>query len=463
MPGPHADATTDQIPSLPDSARTRFAPGLVVVFTNGVPCHQVIPFTPPATLGRGRECTIDLHDNVTSRAHVQIDIDGAAWAIRDLNSTNHTFVDGKKVDSIGNVSPRVIRVGKTLLLLRTDVTPHFGIANLRVGDYVISPGTRPAIAGAVEAAEQRCTLLVTGPSGAGKEEIARTFHKRGPHRKGPFVSVNCAAIPADLVEAELFGVVKGAFSGAAVTRAGLIASADGGTLFLDEIGELSLAAQAKLLRVLQEREVVPVGGTTPKKVNVLVCSATNADTRRSVEEGRFRHDLLPRLAQREVHVPALYERPEEIPYLVQLQLEKEGIENDPTGVFVEQCMLRPWAGNVRELFLAVGRAAAVARARGGPQVEKGDLRHQDMPGAPVRATAVSEPPMPILPASDFPPTMPGRKEPLVTPWGSRTKAEVVEALRANGGSVSQAAKALGVQRSTFYKLMERYAIRKEND
>ncbi len=147
---------------------------------------------------------------------------------------------------------------------------------------------------------------------------------------------NCGAIPADLVEAELFGVVKGAFSGATTTRPGLIASADNGTLFLDEIGDLPLAAQAKLLRVLQEREVVPVGGTTPKKVNVLVCSATNVDMRRAVEEGRFRHDLLPRLAQREVHVPALYDRPEAIPYLVQMQLEKEGIENDPTGVFVEQ-------------------------------------------------------------------------------------------------------------------------------
>ncbi len=160
-------------------------------------------------------------------------------------------------------------------------------------------------------------------------------------------------------------------------------------------------------------------------------------------------------------MPPLHDRPEEIPYLVQMQLDKEGIENDPTGIFVERCMLRPWAGNVRELFLAVSRAAAAARSRKGTHVEKRDLQHQDMPGAPARVGALSDPPMPILPASDLPPANPAREEPLVTPWGSRNKAEVVEALRMNGGSVSQAAKALGVQRSTFYNLMERYAIRRD--
>ncbi len=460
MAGHDADMTTDQLPAVPESARTRFAPGLVVVFRDGGPRHDVMPLTFPAILGRGRECTVDLHDRATSRAHVEVLLGAGGWTIRDLESSNKTFVDGAQVTCLGDIAPRVLRIGKTLLLLRTDVTPHFGTSDLRVGDYVVGVRTRAAVAGAIEAAQRRCTLLVTGPSGAGKERVAAEYHHRGPHRTGPFITLNCAAIPADLIESELFGVVKGAFSGALSTRPGILASADGGALFLDEIGELSLAAQAKLLRVLQTREVVPVGGTTPRPVNVLICAATNANIRLAVAEGRFRHDLLPRLAEREVHLPALFDRPEEIPYLVQRQLEREGIENDPTGRFVEQCLLRPWAGNVRELFLAVGRAAAVARARGSKEVAKSDFVYEDMPGAHARPLIASEPPRPPSPASDFPPAASTSAPPLVTPWGSRTKAEVAEALRASGGSVTKAAKALGVQRSTFYNLMERYGIRK---
>ena len=181
--------------------------------------------------------------------------------------------------------------------------------------------------------------------------------------RGELVTLNCAAIPKELAESMLFGAERGAHSGAHAATRGHLREAHGGVLFLDEVAELALEVQAKLLRALETKTVIPLGATAPRPADVAVVSATNADVRAAAGAGRFRHDLIPRLAQREVHLPPLRARPEEIPFLIQLERARQAGAPPASARFVEACLLRRWALNVRELFIAVDRAAAAARGR----------------------------------------------------------------------------------------------------
>src|SRR5208283_561531 len=194
-------------------------------------------------------------------------------------------------------------------------------------------------------------VLVVGESGTGKELIARAIHMNGPRARQAFVSENCASVPETLLESTLFGHVKGAFTGASATRAGLFDIADGGTLFLDEIGEMSLAMQAKLLRVLQDGEVRPVGGERARKVDVRIIAATHRDLEAMVAAGTFREDLLYRLNVITLRVPALRERPEDIPLLVDHMIAKHagGRRVKVTRPAMVKLASFPWPGNVRQL------------------------------------------------------------------------------------------------------------------
>jgi len=203
-------------------------------------------------------------------------------------------------------------------------------------------------------APTRTSVLITGDSGTGKELVARAIHFNSPRKERPFVVVNCGAIPDTLMESELFGHVKGAFTGAHATRRGLLESANGGTVFLDEIGEVSLPMQVKLLRFLQEHSLRPVGGTQEIKVDIRVVAATNKDLADEVKEGRFREDLYYRLNVIRVHLPSLRERLEDIPYLAQHFVEKycKELECGPVTVepkVMELLMGLKYRGNVREL------------------------------------------------------------------------------------------------------------------
>ncbi len=230
----------------------------------------------------------------------------------------------------------------------------------------------PAMLGVLEQLRQvaptTATVLITGETGTGKEKVAQTLHHLSPRRDRPFIKVNCSTLPANLIESELFGHVKGAFSGAAAARKGRFELADGGTLFLDEIGDLPLDLQPKLLRAIQEREIDPLGSEKPRKVDVRLVAATHVDLAAAVAEGRFRQDLYYRLNVFPVHLPPLRERPEDIRALAEGFLERFARQNrrpplELPEAALEQLAAYPWPGNVRELQNVLERAAILSTGR----------------------------------------------------------------------------------------------------
>jgi transcriptional regulator with GAF, ATPase, and Fis domain len=212
------------------------------------------------------------------------------------------------------------------------------------------------------------TVLITGETGTGKEKVAQTLHHLSPRRDKPFIKVNCSALPATLIESELFGHVKGAFSGAATARKGRFELADGGTLFLDEIGDLPLDLQPKLLRAIQEKEIDPLGSEKPRRVDVRLVAATHADLRKAVAEGRFREDLFYRLSVFPIHLPPLRERPEDIAALAEAFLDRFARENRRPPIQLPDAVRAhleaySWPGNVRELHNVLERAAILSAER----------------------------------------------------------------------------------------------------
>ena len=249
----------------------------------------------------------------------------------------------------------------------TPSVPPISLSWRRKTDMIL--GSSPAITQVLHAldhlAPAQTPVIITGESGVGKELVARALHFTGPRAKEPFIAINCAAIPENLFEAELFGYQRGAFTGAVAAHAGAFEAASRGTLFLDEIGEMPLAMQAKLLRVLETSEVQRIGSTEPKKVNFRLVSATNRTLEKEVREGRFREDLYYRVRVYPVHVPPLRERPEDIPPIVTHHLSSiASRENRPTlrmtAAALEKIIGYSWPGNVRELVNLLERASLMS-------------------------------------------------------------------------------------------------------
>jgi two-component system NtrC family response regulator len=292
------------------------------------------------------------------------------------------------------------------------------------------------------------TVLITGESGTGKEAVARRVHVRSPRAEKAFVAVNCAAIPAELLESELFGHARGAFTGAVRDRLGRFRQAGGGTLFLDEIGEMPLPLQAKLLRVLQEKVVDEVGGDKPIPVDIRILVATNRDLLERIREGTFREDLFYRLNVVEIRVPPLRERPEDIPPLVEhfmREISPDRRISVPPEV-MEALTARPWPGNVRELKNACERMVILCR---GEEVSVDDL-------PPVPATSWAGEPSGEGFAEEWPPLPPGGLS-LV----DLEKKVILRALRLKGGNITQAAAYLNVPRHILVYRIEKYGIRRD--
>jgi len=289
-------------------------------------------------------------------------------------------------------------------------------------------------------AATEATVLISGESGTGKELIARAVHHGSDRREGPFVPVNCAAIPRELLESELFGHVKGAFTGAVKDRPGKFRQAEGGTLFLDEVGELPVDLQPKLLRALQEREIEPVGGE-PVRVDVRMVAATNRDLEAAMEEGAFREDLYYRLAVIPVHLPSLRQRRSDIPLLIRHFLAKHG-DSAPTlsSAAVERLVAYEWPGNVRELENVVERLVILSR---GKVVEEENLPPRIRQSAREETNGVLN-----LPDEGF-------------SLEELEKSAVLEALRRNDWNQTRAAAFLRIPRHTLIYRMEKYRIEKK--
>ncbi|HEU5050632.1 MAG TPA: sigma-54 dependent transcriptional regulator [Gemmatimonadales bacterium] len=315
-----------------------------------------------------------------------------------------------------------------------------------VGTSAPLQATRELIA---KVAPTNARVLITGENGTGKELVARALHAASSRRDEAFVEVNCAAIPSELIESELFGHMKGSFTGAFADRTGKFEQADGGTLFLDEVGDMALPAQAKLLRVLQEGVVTRIGGSKSIEVDVRVLAATNKDLGLEIAEGRFREDLLYRLNVVEINVPPLRERLEDIPELVAHFTEQIaagiGVPGKRFGDdAIRRFQQRSWPGNIRELRNAVERALILS------------------PGKVVTAADIDA----LLPPADGAPPLPASAEGGAHTFESfKQDAErnfLSMKLREHDWNVSETARALKMPRSNLYKKIERYGLSREN-
>ena len=311
-----------------------------------------------------------------------------------------------------------------------------------------SPGLEEVRALIARVGPTNARVLIRGENGSGKELVARALHEASPRRDAAFIEVNCAAIPSELIESELFGHMRGSFTGAFADRPGKFELADGGTLFLDEVGDMSLSAQAKVLRILQEGEVTRIGAPKSDRVDVRVLAATNKQLEEELAAGRFREDLFHRLNVIPISVPPLRERLEDVPALVEhfvqtLSASSGVAARGFTQEAIRALQRRSWPGNVRELRNAVERLLILAP---GKQVTAADIERLLPAGEGGTAEPPAEPPRPD--------TFENFKE-------DTERAYLLKKLRAHAWNVAETARALDMPRSNLYKKMERYRLTRE--
>ena len=360
-------------------------------------------------IGTDAGCDVVLVDDRVSALHASVCVDGARFVVRDLSSTNGTWYEGSRVSMVAVAAGSTLRVGQTSLRIEQEAQPLELPPSQarRFGDLVgESLAMREVFAVLERVAASDATLLVEGETGTGKELVARALHDASERRRGPFVAVDCGALPEGLLESELFGHVKGAFTGAAQARTGMLVRANGGTLFLDELGRITATTQARLLRVLEERVVRPLGGDNERAIDVRVIAASRDDLDAEVAAGRFRPDLLYRLAVVRVALPPLRARREDIAPLVRELLRRRGFGADGedeaiAGANLDRLVAHSWPGNIRELRNAIDRAIALApgaqrfaqlamRIDAAPANEIGLAVRSDLPYAEAKAAVLHD-------------------------------------------------------------------------
>ncbi|MDE2887195.1 MAG: sigma 54-interacting transcriptional regulator [Gemmatimonadota bacterium] len=331
---------------------------------------------------------------------------------------------------------QVERMKAEVLRLRTELKATYSFSGM-VGS---SAPMKQVYALVKQAAESDITVLIQGESGTGKELVAKSFHFNSHRKEGPYLTINCAAIPEAPIESELFGHEEGAFTGATKRRIGVFERATGGTVFLDEVGDMDLALQARLLRVLQEREIQRVGTTTPIPVDIRLVAATNKDLEDAVKTGRFREDLFYRISVFPIAIPPLRERREDVPSLAKHFLEKHTKRNGKTISGISTATLRlllqyDWPGNVRELENAIERAVLL---------ETTDVLQ------------VKNLPPQLSPIVD--PRKGGAAPTSVLPLAEVERQALVNALEASDNNVTEAARALGLGRATLYRKLKKFNL-----
>jgi DNA-binding NtrC family response regulator len=323
-------------------------------------------------VGSAPDNDVVIADPSVSRNHLRVEGERGGYRLRDLESKNGTWLGHCRLQDALLTGAATLRLGQVELTFEPLAETHeVTLAReARFGDMIgASPAMREIFAQLARLAPTDVAVLIEGESGTGKELVAEALHRYSRRAAGPFVVFDCSAVQPNLVESELFGHVRGAFTGAAGARHGALTSADGGTIFLDEVGELTLDLQPKLLRALENHEIRPVGSNERRRVDVRVVAATNRDLRQAVREGTFREDLYWRLNVVQVRLPPLRRRREDIPLLVQHFLEqasqREGGSRPHTVGYptMQRLQAHPWPGNVRELRNAIERAAALSSER----------------------------------------------------------------------------------------------------
>jgi transcriptional regulator with PAS, ATPase and Fis domain len=317
---------------------------------------------PSFVVGVGESADLRLTDPAVSREHLRIMLGPSGVRLRDEGSKNGTHIGPARIHDLTLTGDMAVTIGATTIAISIEAAPlELTLSpNDRFGDAIgVSTVMRHLFSLLERAADSGLTVLIEGESGVGKDVLARGVHTKSPRREGPFVVADCGAIPEHLVESELFGHERGAFTGADQARRGVFEEASGGTLFLDEIGELPLSMQTKLLRALEQREVRPLGATRPRPIDVRVIAATNRRLAESSRTGDFRSDLYYRLAVVKITVPPLRERPEDILPIARTMLR--GLKGNATADFPPDFALMltaySWPGNARELRNVVEKHA----------------------------------------------------------------------------------------------------------
>ncbi len=461
---------------LPTAASRDFE---LVVYIQREKLSFTLPKQGRLSVGRSHDNDIRVEHTSVSRQHLALHI-GEEIEIEDLNSSNGTFflsdrgeVQGEDVTAARDrrLPPRkrvrlrpgeLVRVGSVLIAIhrKSPSTMHEALrppSKQYAPAVLIDPEVKRVHELAARAAQSEITVLVLGETGVGKEVLAETIHQHSKRANRPLLRLNCAALSESLLESELFGHERGAFTGAVAAKAGLLEATDGGTVFLDEIGELPLSTQAKLLRVLEEGAVRRLGSTKPRQINVRFITATNRNLQMEVARGRFREDLYFRINKVTLTLPPLRDRKSEIEPLARFFLHEfckvSGIhEPQLTAEAVDALLAYRWPGNVRELRNAMERAPFLATG--------GVLRTEHMP----KESDIVVPDLPeqLFDATEDEPAtaLHGAFDPRETATSRRPdeRERIIDALEACGGNQTRAAKFLGISRRTLINRLDEYNL-----
>lgn len=405
------------------------------------------------TIGTSDDCNFVLDDPTISRNHCRIEFDTNGYRIEDLDSKNGTFVNGIRIASAYLPNDSVIKVGQTEISFKLkDDTVKIEISqDARFGNLLgVSIAMREIFALLRRVAPTDATVLIEGESGTGKELVAEALHAGSPRSAKPFVIFDCSAVPKDLLESELFGHVKGAFTGAVKDRRGAFEEAHTGTLFIDEIGELSPELQPKLLRALEKKEIKHVGSNERIPVDCRIIAATNRKLENEVRAGNFREDLYYRLAVIQVEIPPLRKRIEDIPFLINNFLDEFAARNDGKRFRIsyetmEKLKSYPWPGNVRELKNFIERSVILSDSEQIGQFISGNID-------PIREIASES-------GAVFRYDLPFKdaKERLLKDFESRYFERVLEQ---TGGNISKAAKLSGIHRKSLEYILKKIELNK---